>query len=161
MRLKALAIAAVAMLVLTGCEKPKPAVTLVSGDRSVRAEAVCWTWDGTPAIGSEGCTQKELVAAVQADTLPTLAVTPGATFGISVDSEIAESGWYASIIIDGQPQQLVSSVLTKRYFRFTFPDSARGQFPAGGYVLQVTAAGATSGSERGLWFFALSDADAA
>lgn len=159
--LKALALAVVALLVLAGCEKPKPTVTLVSGDTSVRAEAVCWTQDGTPAIGSEGCTQDDLVAAVQSAGLPTLPVTPGSTFGISVDSEVADAGWYAAIIVDGQAQQLVNSVINKRYWRFTFPDSARGQFPAGGYVMQVTAAGATSGSERGLWFFTLTDADAA
>ena len=63
------------------------------------------------------------------------------------------------IIVDGQPQQLVNSVITDRYWRFTFPDTARGQFPAGGYILQITAAGATSGSERGLWFISLTDAD--
>lgn len=157
--LKALAMAIVALFVLTGCEQPKPSVTMFSGDQSVRAEAVCWTHDGTPVIGSEGCTQDDLINVVQAATLPSLEVTPGATFGISVDSEIAEAGWYASIIVDGQAQQLVNSVINKRYWRFTFPDSARGQFPAGGYIMQVTAAGATSGSERGLWFFALTDAD--
>ena len=159
--LKALALALVAVFVLTGCEKPKPSVTLFSGDQSVRAEAVCWTHDGTPAIGSEGCTQDDLMAAVKAEALPTLAVTPGATFGISVDTDVADAGWYASIIVNGEAQQLVQTVINKRYWRFTFPDSARGQFPAGGYVLQVTAAGATSGSERGIWFFSLTDADAA
>lgn len=158
---KAMVLAIALLLTLTGCEKPKPSVTLFSGSNSVRSEAVCWTKDGTPAIGSVGCTQDDLVAAVQAGTLANLAVTPGSTFGISVDSEIAEAGWYASIIVNGQAQQLAQTVNYDRYWRFTFPDSARGQFPDGGYVLQVTAAGATSGSERGLWFFTLTDADAA
>ena len=154
-------VAALALLVLAGCEKPNPSVTLVSGSTSVRAEAVCWTHDGSPVIGSEGCSQDDLVSAVNSASLPTLPVTPGATFGISVDSEVAEAGWYVAIIVDGQPQQLMNRVINERYWRFTFPDSARGQFPAGGYVLQVTSAGATSGSERGLWFFALTDADSA
>lgn len=159
--MKAAALAAVLLLTLTGCEKPKPSITMFSGTNSVRAEALCWTQDGTPAVGSAGCTQDQLVQKVQGSDLPTLALTPGSTFGISVDTEVAEAGWYATIVIDGQAQQLMKSINHDRYWRFTFPDSARGQFPAGGYLLQVTAAGATSGSERGIWFFTLTDADAA
>jgi hypothetical protein len=159
--MKATALAVALLLTLTGCEKPKPSVTLFSGSNSVRAEAVCWTQDGSPAIGSPGCSQDELVKTVQSGDLASLAVTPGSTFGISVDSDVADAGWYASIIVNGQAQQLVQSIMKDHYWRFTFPDSARGQFPAGGYVLQVTAAGATSGSERGIWFFTLTDADAA
>lgn len=156
---KVLALAVSALFVLTGCTKPLPSVTLFSGDVSVRAEAVCWTQDGSPVIGSADCTQDDLVAAVQSGDLSVLPVTPGSTLGISVDSEVADAGWYPAIIVDGQPQQLVNSVITDRYWRFTFPDTARGQFPAGGYILQITAAGATSGSERGLWFISLTDAD--
>lgn len=158
---KAAAMAVVVLLGLSACEQPKPAVTLVSGSHSARSAATCWTQDGTPAVGSAGCTQDDLVTAVQSGGIAELPVTPGATFGISVDSEVADAGWYASIIVNGQAQQLVQSIIHDRYWRFTFPDSARGQFPAGGYMLQVTAAGATSGSERGLWFFTLTDADAA
>lgn len=157
--IKSVLLALLAMLVLTGCEKPNPGITIFSGTESARAEAICWTADGTPAVGSAGCSQDELIAAVQNGELTTLPITPGATMGISVDSEVADAGWYASIIVDGQAQRLMNSVITDHYWRFTFPDSARGSFPAGGYVLQVSAAGATSGSERGLWFFALTDAD--
>lgn len=157
--IKSVLLAMLALLVLTGCEKPNPGITIFSGSSSARANAICWTEDGSPAVGSAGCSQDELVAAVQNGDLTTLPVTPGTTFGISVDPEVAEAGWYASIIVDGEAQQLMNNVITDLYWRFTFPDSARGSFPAGGYVLQVTAAGATSGSERGLWFFALTDAD--
>lgn len=157
--LKTAALAVLALLVLTACERPAPSVTLFSGDVSARAEAVCWTFDGSPVIGSADCTQDDLVASVQSGALATLPVTPGSTLGISVDSEVADAGWFPAIIVDGQPQQLVNSVITDRYWRFTFPDGLRGQFPAGGYILQITAAGATSGSERGLWFISLTDAD--
>lgn len=157
--IKSVALALLALVVLTGCEKSNPGITIFSGTESARANAICWTEDGSPAVGSPGCSQDDLVAAVQGGDLTALPVTPGSTFGISVDSEVADAGWYASIIVDGQAQQLMNTVVTDHYWRFTFPDSARGSFPAGGYVLQVTAAGATSGSERGLWFFSLTDAD--
>lgn len=155
--LRTAAIAAIALSTLTACEKPLPAVTVFSGSNSTHAEAACWSEDATLVIGSPECTQEDLVAAVSGDALTTIAITPGKTLGFSVDSEVAEAGWYPSIIVDGQAQQLTNGPVFKRYWSMTFPESTRGQFPAGGYVLQITAMGATTGSQRGVWFFGLTD----
>lgn len=158
---RAAAVAAIVLSTVTACEKPLPAVTVFSAGNSVHAEAICWSEDATPVIGSAGCTQDDLVAAVSGDALTTIAITPGKTLGFSVDGELAEAGWYPSIIVDGQAQQLASGPIFKRYWSMTFPESTRGQFPAGGYVLQISALGSTSGSERGVWFFGLVDKTAA
>lgn len=158
--LRVVALAAIVLSTLTACEKPLPAVGVFSGDSSARAEAVCWSADATPVIGSKGCTQEDLVAALSDGKLATLPVVPGGTIGFSVDGEVAEAGWYPSIIVDGQAQQLTTTPIHKRYWRMTFPEGTRGQFPAGGYVLQITADGATGGGQRGIWFFTLTDAEA-
>ena len=159
--LRAAALAAIVLATLTACEKPNPYVGIFSGDTSVRAEAVCWSGDGTPVIGAEGCTEADLVAALSSGDVPVLPVVPGGTIGISVDTEVAEAGWYPSIVVDGQAQQLATTPIHKRYWRMTFPEATRGQFPQGGYALQITALGATGGSQSGVWFFTLTDADAA
>ena len=133
--IKTLAIAAVALIGLSSCAKPAPSITVFSADKSVHFEALCWTQDGSPAIGSAGCSQQEISAAVSGADMPTLAVQPGKTLGISVDTD----------------------VLHKRYWSMTFPESTHGSFPATGYIIQIAANGTTSGSPRGLWFVTITD----
>jgi hypothetical protein len=142
--IKAVVVLGAALMSLTACAKPVPSVTLVSGSISVHAEAACWAVD---------CLQ------VKAPAHPTtLAVTPGRTFGISVDSEIAEAGWQPAIIVNGQVQALDQKVIHKRYWRMTFPESARGAFPAGGLQLQIASRAAADGNS-GVWVFTLTDAE--
>ena len=140
----AAALAAAAVFSLTACEKPAPAITVFSGSNSVHAEAVCWDVD---------CA--ELPAGA---TPATLAVTPGATLGISVDSEVAEAGWRPAILVDGQWQPLEQRTITKRYWRMTFPEGTRGSFPEGGFLLQIVSGAAATG-ESGVWSFTLTDAE--
>ena len=155
--IKTLAIAAVALIGLSSCAKPAPSITVFSADKSVHFEALCWTQDGSPAIGSAGCSQQEISAAVSGADMPTLAVQPGKTLGISVDTDVAEAGWTPSIIVNGQAQTLEAGILHKRYWSMTFPESTHGSFPATGYIIQIAANGTTSGSSRGLWFVTITD----
>ena len=142
--IKAVVILSAALMSLTACTKPAPSVTVVSGANSVRAEAACWAVD---------CTQ------AQAPSAPnSLAVIPGRTLGISVDSEVAEAGWQAAIIVDGQAQPLDPQIIHKRYWRMTFPEGARGSFPAAGLQLQIASQAAANG-ETGFWVFTLTDAE--
>ena len=155
--IKTLAIAAVALMSLSACAKPAPSVTVFSADKSVHFEALCWTEDGSPAVGSEGCSQADISSAVSSQDMPSLAVQPGKTLGISVDSEVAEAGWSPSIIVNGQAQVLETGVIHKRYWSMTFPESTHGSFPETGYIIQIAADGVTSGSPRGLWFVTITD----
>ena len=142
--IKVVAVLSAALMSLTACTKPAPSITVVSGANSVHAEATCWAVD---------CTQ------AQAPSAPnSLAVTPGRTLGISVDSEVAEAGWQAAIIVDGQAQALDPQIIHKRYWRMTFPEGARGSFPAKGLQLQIVSQAAANGS-TGVWVFTLTDAE--
>ena len=133
-------------LILAGCEKPNPSVTVWSGTNSEHEQAVCWQPDGA-ALTARECAQDVLDAAAAGQDIPRLDVTPGATVGISVDHAVADAGW--SIQIAGQT---LASGLTDTYYRFTFPETvATG---GDGYTLQVTAA-ADGNGVRGHWFFQL------
>jgi hypothetical protein len=142
--IKGFSLVAACVLTLTACAKPAPSVTLFSNASSVHAEAVCWGPD---------CSQAPLDA-----KSGSLAVTPGRVLGISVDSEVAEVGWQPTIIVNGQAQALEQSIIHKRYWRMTFPESTRGSFPAEGFVLQIVS-NATGDGDRGVWVFTLTDAE--
>src|SRR4051794_35746426 len=107
-----LAIAALAVLptVLSGCEKPDPAVTAWSGTTSVRADPVCWQHEGNAALGTGDCASDILNAASEGQGVQTLDVRPGSTVGISVDPAVADSGWSVQI-----GSQTVVSDLTGTY----------------------------------------------
>jgi hypothetical protein len=147
--IRALALVAVSLISLTACAKPAPSVTVFSSANSVHAEAVCWDAD---------CSQERITSALAGVEIATLAVTPGRTIGISVDSEVAEAGWQPAIIVNGQAQTLEQNVIHKRYWRMTFPESTRGSFPAAGFSLQIVS-NPTADGHRGAWFFTLTDAE--
>lgn len=145
-RAPALAVIALTPLLLAGCEKPNPGVTVWSGTHSEHEEALCWQPDGS-ALTAKECAQDVLSAAGSGQGIPRLEVAPGTTVGVSVDNAVADSGW--SVQIAGQT---LASGLTDTYYRFTFPE----QVATGGegYTLQVIANADPSGA-RGYWFFQL------
>jgi hypothetical protein len=143
---RALAIGLVALspLVLAGCEKPYPGVTVWSGTSSEHVSAVCWQFEeGTPLTPRE-CAQDVLERAGSGEGITQLEVSPGDTVGISVDPVVADSGW--SVQIAGRT---LAAGLTETYYRFTFPEQVAAEGP--GFTLQVIAASAGTGS-RGYWF---------
>ena len=116
---RALAIGLVALspLVLAGCEKPNPGVTVWSGTSSEHVPALCWQHDEDASLGPRDCAQDVLERAGTGEGITRLDVSPGATVGISVDPVVADSGW--SVQIAGQT---VAAGLTDTYYRFTFPE---------------------------------------
>jgi hypothetical protein len=79
-------------------------------------------------------------------------VVPGETVGISVDTAVAEAGWFPVI----GDQRLTEQPLTSTYYRFQFPSLQ--EVPADGLSLQVVAGRDTK--TRGIWVFKLVPANA-
>jgi hypothetical protein len=147
-RLLAISTLAAIPLLLAGCDKPNPEVTVWSGTSSVHVPALCWAHEENVALTPKECATEVLTAAAQGQGAAQLDVAPGATIGISVDPVVADGGW--SIQIGGQP---LAANLTDTYFRFTFPETgvtAGGE----GFVMQVVSQAKPTGN-RGHWFFRL------
>ena len=138
------AVASVA--VLSSCEKPAPGVTVVSGTSSQHRQALCWSFSGDP-LTPDTCAQDIVEQATSDGRVATIPVTPGDTIGISVDTAVANVGWYPAV----GSQRLTQDPIYSTYFRFTYPDLQ--PVPAAGVALQVIAG---KGDEtRGLWVFTL------
>lgn len=147
-RLAVISALALSPLLLAGCDKPNPEVTVWSGTTSVHTQALCWAHQENAALTPRECATEALTAAAAGQGAAQLDVRPGQTVGISVDPEVAESGWSIQI-----GTQVLASNLTETYFRFTFPET--GVTTGGeGFVMQVIAAAKPSGN-RGYWFFRL------
>lgn len=132
-------------LVIAGCEKPHPSVSLWSGTKSVNAEAACWNND--PArVGAKDCLAELQTLASSGATLAALPIRSNGSLGISVDPELAESGWTATIA----GQQLTQTPVTETYFRISLPS----ELPQQDFLLTV-AANAPKGGNRGVWLFKL------
>jgi hypothetical protein len=143
----AIALVALSPLVLAGCEKPYPGVTVWSGTSSEHSEALCWQPAKVGGLTAKECANDVLETAGSGQGIDVLEVAPGATVGVSVDPVVAEGGW--SLQIAGQT---LASGLTDTYYRFTFPEQVATDGP--GYTLQVIAAARPNGA-RGYWFFQL------
>jgi hypothetical protein len=143
----AIALVALSPLVLSGCEKPYPGVTVWSGTSSEHAEALCWQPKELGGLTAAECANDVLETAGSGQGISGLEVAPGATVGVSVDPVVADGGW--SLQIAGQT---LATGLTDTYYRFTFPEQVAAE--GAGYTLQVIAAAKPNGS-RGYWFFQL------
>lgn len=147
-RLLTTACAVIALVGLTGCEKPAPIVTVVSGGTSVYKEADIFCFEGQQ-LEQDECAQR-------AEGVTRLEVTPGQQVGIDVDSDIVERGWFIQLAQAGgggeeQPQR--SEVFEEdHYFAFTAP--AVGPQ---GVVLTILAVGeqGEQGPPSGEWSFQL------
>jgi hypothetical protein len=143
----AIALVALSPLVLAGCEKPYPGVTVWSGTSSEHTQALCWQPEEVGGLTAKECANDVLETAGSGQGITALEVAPGATVGVSVDPVVAEGGW--SLQIAGQT---LATGLTETYYRFTFPEQVAAEGP--GYTLQVIAAARPNGA-RGYWFFQL------
>lgn len=142
----AVALALTSLLVISGCEKPAPGVTVVSSTNSAYREALCWSWDAEP-LSPESCAQDLVTSALEGGEVARIPVVPGNTIGISVDPQVAEAGWYPVV----GSQRLTQVPVTTTYYRFTYPDLQ--EVPAAGVPLQVVAG--EGESTLGLWVFQL------
>lgn len=146
--IKSVALVVIALMGLTGCEKPKPEITVVSGARSVHAPALCWMVDASQACAEDG------------NAAPiALAATSGATLGISVDSEVAEAGWRPSLVVNGQEQKLTSGILHKRYWRMQYPEISLTSLAGQPLQLVVYSMSTDQQNVRGYWTFSLDNTE--
>ena len=143
-RLLAAASCCLAVAALTGCEKPAPIVTVVSGDTSVYSEASTFCFEEGANLQSEECAQR-------ATDVKQLEVRPGERIGIDVDKELVDRGWLLEIADPQDPQRTqASGVLTEHYFPFTAPAIA----PGGTLLLTVRTVDQTN-VPTGEWQFEL------
>lgn len=126
---------------LSACEKPVPTVTVASVGGSVRAEPICWSRTSATPIGEECRLDSTLVGSLE--------VTPGEFVGISVDKQVAESGWVVSV----NGRRITESVVTKPYYRF---DTFENSFASGPLEIEVYAL-TDDDKARGVWAFTLTD----
>lgn len=80
----------------------------------------------------------------------TVSIRTDQTVGISVDPDVAASGWYVAI----GGQRFNDAAITDTYYRFTFP---KVSIPEGGYDMQIIAQG-KGNATRGIWVFKLVNA---
>jgi len=140
---------------LSGCEKPAPKATVFSGGQSASREALCWSAEPDQPIDQADClmdeaggTLTEEGAAQLADYLASIEVSSGQTIGISVDPEVAESGW--SVSVNGRRRN--ANLIGETYFRFALSErELRGP----SLELQVVAPTEDLSDRRGLWVFEL------
>jgi hypothetical protein len=138
-----LSIAAAAVVALTGCERPAPIVTVVSGTTSEWKEADVYCFDGQ-SLDSEDCARRS------AET-PRVEVS-GQRIGVDVSKTVAERGWFIEVGgADGQGQRSELQ-LDRHYASFTF-----GALPPEGLRMTVKTLGRDGprGEHTGEWTFDL------
>ncbi len=133
-------------MLLAGCEKPAPGVSVFAGTNTEYREAVCWAFD-SDGLEPGDCAQDLIEKASTGDGVARIPVVPGETIGISVDPSVADVGWSPVI---GQ-QRLTATPLSTTYFRFTYPDLQ--EVPTEGVLLQIVAG--RGESSKGIWVFRL------
>ena len=137
-------LAAIAALAgLAGCQKPTPAVTLVSGGHRVRTESASFCRAGQ-SVAAQNCV-------THPGRLEVLRVRNGDQVGVDVDKALSDKGWE---LVDADAKQR-SAVQDKHYFTFSADFANR---PRPGIInLQVRSLDAVSdtASVTGIWQFQL------
>jgi hypothetical protein len=145
-RLIAAVSAGVAVASLTGCERPAPIVTVVSGTNSEWKEADLFCFEGQ-AFEAGDCAQR-------AEGPIELPVAPGQQVGVDVSKAVVERGWFIELSASeggGEAQQ--SEVFEdEHYFAFTAP-----QLGEQGLRLTIRSLGeqGEGGPPSGEWTFDL------
>ena len=139
--------AAVALVALTGCQKPTPSVSLVSGGKSVHSDATIYCFDGQSAQ------QQNCRTDVHAPTA--LPIKVGQQLGIDVSKELADAGWVVVIPGTGQnAQDQASDKQDSHYFAFTPQPALFANGPAR-LEVRMLDHGRTDAPTVGNWQFLL------
>ena len=146
--------AAASLLLLTGCEKPTPIVSVVSGGDFEHTEATSFCFEGQDPKAepgsAEGCSFEELAPKL-------IRVQPGEQVGVDVSKELSDNAWVVVLRPQGaaegqQAQEQASPVQDEHYFAFT------PQFE-GGAPLELQVRSLTSSEPgaavTGVWRFVL------
>jgi hypothetical protein len=147
-RVLAVASTALALLALTGCQKPTPIVSLVSGGETVHSDATIYCFEGQSAQ-QQNC---------RTDVHPPtpLRVKIGQPVGFDVAKPVAKAGWV--VVLPGSDRSpdddKASGTQDSHYFAFT-PDPS--MFQAGPVRVEVRMLdhGRTDAPTRGNWQFVL------
>ena len=147
-RLLAACSATLALGTLTGCEKPAPLVTLVSGGQSVYTEANLYCFADAQTVESGECAER-------AQGATRLEVRQGETVGVDVGKDLVERGWRVQLGSSENPDQVQASGVLEdqHYFSFTAPP-----VPAEGTPLTVVTVDEDDAT-TGEWLFELVPAD--
>ena len=145
-RLLAALTAGAAVVSLTGCERPAPIVTVVSGTTSEWKEADVYCFEGQ-SLADDTCAQR-------AEGPTVIEVEPGQQVGVDVSKALVDRGWFVELTTPGggdtQPQQ--SEVFEdQHYFAFTAP--AVG--PEGLRLVVRSVGGDGADATTGEWVFDL------
>jgi len=124
---------ALGMVLLAGCEKPAPGVTIVSQGKSVRAEAARYTFGGKVKTYSRPNVS--------------LSVREGAVLGIDVDKQTTQAGWAVKV----GDQQLTDVLKDKHHTTVTVPPLGT----SGAATLVIGEVPRAGGEASGLWIFTL------
>ena len=127
----------VAAALVGGCTKPTPAVTVQTGSRTVRSQAVQYQLDGKTVTGRGG--------------VKVLDVQAGQTINISVDRDTASAGWV--VLLGGQK---ISPLLSHEKHTFSF--QAPGFSGGSDATLAVFQQPPNGGPAAGSWLFTLREA---
>ena len=128
---------------LSGCEKPKPQITVTAGTNTVVAPALCWA-DDTP-LDTTACSKVINAATKPSAVLPTVQIQRDQTIGVSVDPKVAKFGWNIRLA----DQNINPTTITSTYYRFTNP---LGTTAANGQYLLILANSKAQGA-RGIWLY--------
>ena len=140
--------AAVCVVGLTGCQKPTPIVSLVSGGNSVHADATIYCFDGQSAQ------QQNCRTDVGSPTA--LPVKVGQQVGIDVSKKVADAGWV--VVLPGADQDPSNDQASGRqdshYFAFTPQPELFANGPAR-LEVRMLDNGRTDAPTIGNWQFVL------
>ena len=147
-RVLAAASTAVALVALTGCQKPTPIVSLVSGGDSVHSDATIYCFDGQSAQ-QQNC---------RTDVHPPtpLKVKVGQQVGIDVAKQVADAGWV--VVLPGGDKDpsndQASGTQDSHYFAFT-PEPSMFQNGPVRMEVRMLDDGRTDAPTAGNWQFVL------
>lgn len=138
--------AALSLVVLTGCSKPTPIVSVVSDGSTKHTEATLYCFAGQ-TIAAKSC---------RTDTtkVPTVVkVKPGRPIGIDVSRELAKSGWVVVLPGAGQGRDESSGKQVSHYLSFT--PQFTPEAPSIDIDVRMLDHGSESKPTIGLWRFVL------
>ena len=135
-------VAGVLLLTLSGCERPTPGVTIVSGTETARADATTFCFGGP---------EKDCVQDGSTENVGVLRVQEGEQIGVDVDRDLADSGWYL-VDVDLKSR---SAVQDRHYFAYTPSFQDRPQAGIINLEVRSTERVAEDARTTGLWRFQL------
>lgn len=138
--------AAVSLVALTGCSKPTPIVSLVSGGQTAHTGATLYCFSGQ-SIAARNCRTE----AAKPPTI--LKVKPGQQVGIDVSRAVQRAGWVVVLPGANGAQDQSSGRQDSTYLTFTPQFSA--QSPQVALDVRMLDRGSESKPTVGLWRFIL------